>query len=228
VQPEAPRSPWNIALEAILERPELTKSAHRLYLALARSLLGFKKEEERLGEDLLRTRGKLDGRTFERARSELIEAGLLHFEPGSRGAGHRSLYRLLNPALERDLNPAQERGINPAENPAENPALVSLETPRRSGDEVFRRMNEEGSPTTTDPDGSSLGSQAGNSLASVVEIAIRRVWFEYDDAAIIEEIDGLERKSKRGEKVTAAERDRLLELARALREPEPALEESTR
>jgi hypothetical protein len=226
MQPEPlQRSPWNLVLEAVLEHPDLTKSALRLYLVLMRCIVGFRKPEERLGEDLLRREGGFDGRTFERARQELVEVGLLHYEPGSRGAGHRSLYRLINPALERALNPAQERGINPAENPAENPALSVEKTPRQSGDEVLRRMNGEGSPAPTDPDGSSPGSPDGNSLASVAETAIRRVWFEYDDAAIIEEIDGLERKSKRGKKVTVDEREWLLSLARDLREPEPSLEE---
>jgi len=222
MQPEPlQRSPWNLALEAVLEHPDLTKSALRLYLVLMRTILGFRKEEERLGRDLLRSLGRFDGRTFERARQELVEAGLLHFEPGSRGAGHRSLYRLLNAAPERPLNAAPQRHINAAENAAENAALSDRKTPLHSGDEVFRRMNEEGSPAPAGPNGPALGAPGKKPIADLIEIGIRNGWHEYDDEAIVEEIEKVERS--RNEKLTAEARDRLLKLAEALREPEPSL-----
>jgi hypothetical protein len=122
------KSAWNLALEAILSRPHLTLAAHRLYLVLMREILGFRRREDRLGEDLLRRRAQLHGWTFTRARQELIDCGLLRYEPGSKGPGHRSLYRLLLPAEELGIDgagfqlpaqlpaqiPAVERGILPA------------------------------------------------------------------------------------------------------------------
>jgi len=208
-QPE--RSPWNAALEAILEHPELTKGAHRLYLVLLRSLLGFRKQEERFGNNLLRTTGGFDGRTFERVRQELIEAELLHFEPGSRGAGHRSLYRLLLPALERSLNTAEERSIKTAEKTAEKTALVTQEIPRQSGDEVFKKDEVR---TTT----AATGAKTPSRLADVLEVWIRNGAYQYDENGILDEVE--QRERKRGEKLDDQERARLLELAAELRTPE--------
>lgn len=203
------RSPWNAALEAILEHPELTKSAHRLYLVLLRSLLGFRKQEERFGNNLLRSTGGFDGRTFERVRQELIEAELLHFEPGSRGAGHRSLYRLLLPALERSLNTAEERSIKTAEKTAEKTALSVDKRPLSSGDEVVKKDEVRTTAAT--------GAKTPSRLVDGLEVWIRNGAYQYDDAAILDECEQRERRSKHDEKVDEKERARLLELAAELR-----------
>jgi hypothetical protein len=149
----------------------------------------------------------MDGRTFDRARSELVEAGLLQYEPGSRGAGHRSLYRLLLPALERDLIPAEERDLNPAENPAINPALDTEKTPLWSGDEVLKK--EEVRTTAA------AGAKALPRLVDVLEVWIRNGAYQYDRGGILDEIETRERK--RHEKLDEPERDHLLQLASDLR-----------
>lgn len=152
-------SDWNLAAEAMLEH-DLTVAECRLYVALMRELLGWKKREDRLGEHLLRRTAHLDGRSFKRARTRLVDRGLIDFQPGTVGRGHRSLYRLRleNPALQRVLeNPAPERVFgpeNPAEIPAENPALLTDKTPPQSGYALVASSKEqqqtvdlEGEPT---------------------------------------------------------------------------------
>ncbi len=94
--------------------------------------------EERLGEALLRATSRLDGWSFQRARAGLVSKGVLHFESGGGGRGHRSLYA---PNVAPTETPAQERGITeeeptPApepgvgsETPAQTPAHTPAETP---------------------------------------------------------------------------------------------------
>jgi hypothetical protein len=98
-------SDWNRLIDRLLD-VELTVHEHRLALAIARSTLGYRRRSERLGERLLRKRSGIgDGRSFQRARDGLVEAGLLRYEPGRRGPGNRSTYELLLdaelPALTR-------------------------------------------------------------------------------------------------------------------------------
>jgi hypothetical protein len=85
--------------------------------------VGWRQNPARLGEHLLRNVSRLhDGRSFDRAREGLIERGLLHYQPGKRGRGHRSLYELILDPAEK---PADERALaseKPAEKPGEKPA----------------------------------------------------------------------------------------------------------
>ena len=110
-------SDWNAYLERLLAA-KLTVAEYRLALALGRLVLGYRCTERALGEGLIRETADLDGRTFTRARAGLIARGLIVYEPGKRGRGRRSIYRLTfseKPAVERVLEgeekPAVERGI---------------------------------------------------------------------------------------------------------------------
>jgi hypothetical protein len=98
-------SDWNDAIEAMLEH-DLTNAELRLFAALMRELLGWRKREDRLGDRLLRRTARLDGRSFDRARDGLIARGLIDYERGTVGRGHRSLYGLRleeKPAVGRSL-----------------------------------------------------------------------------------------------------------------------------
>lgn len=95
------RSPWNAAIEHALgvagER-RLSASALRLYLAVLRYTLGWNRREASLGRRLLCDAAGMYGRTFERARTELVEAGLVAVDHGAnQGPKTRSSYRLLVP-----------------------------------------------------------------------------------------------------------------------------------
>ena len=141
-------SDWNLAAEAMLEH-DLTVAECRLYAALMRELLGWKKQEDRLGAHLLRRTARLDGRSFERARDRLVDRGLIDFEPGTVGRGHRSFYRLRleNTALQRSLeNPAPERSIDSektAEITAEMTALSVDKRPPQSGHALVASSNKQ-------------------------------------------------------------------------------------
>ena len=111
------RNEWH--RRCLAATPHLTSTAWRLVGALDLCVLGFSKEADHLGEHLLRQEAQLDGRSFARARQELIDRGLLRWEPGTGGRGHRSLYELL---VDGPETPAEERGITPTETPAQTPA----------------------------------------------------------------------------------------------------------
>jgi len=87
-------SAWNRLTERLLDA-ELTVAGYRLALAIARYTIGYPKNDNRVGQKLLRELAQMDGRTFERALDELQEKGLLHHEPGKRGPGNRGLYELM-------------------------------------------------------------------------------------------------------------------------------------
>jgi hypothetical protein len=110
-------SDWNDFLDRKLSL-DLHLEASRLADALARDTLGWNMRENEIGQQLLRDQTRLHGRSFERARDELVKAGLIRFSPGTGGRGHRDHYELL-------LTPAKEREISsktPAERSAETPA----------------------------------------------------------------------------------------------------------
>jgi hypothetical protein len=96
-------SDWNRLLERLLAA-DLTVSEMRLALALARSTLGYRRHSSSLGDRHLRDRAGLHGRSFEKARQGLIGAGLLDYEKGTCGRGHRSRYTLL---LDEKTAPAR-------------------------------------------------------------------------------------------------------------------------
>jgi hypothetical protein len=88
-------SNWNIMIERILAA-DLTLHETRLALAVARSTLGYRTASEAIGERLLQERsGLTDRRSFERARTGLVEKGLLTYTAGRRGRGNRAVYGLL-------------------------------------------------------------------------------------------------------------------------------------
>ena len=81
-------SDWNRLLERILAAsPPLTANEYRLALAIARSTLGFRRRSNDVGEKLLRDLARLDGRSFQRARTGLTEAGLLRYTSDVLPAG---------------------------------------------------------------------------------------------------------------------------------------------
>jgi hypothetical protein len=106
-------SDWNRLLERLLAE-KLTVAEHRLALALARQLLGWKRTEAPLGQALLRNVAGLDGRSFERALAGLIEKRLVNVTGGGPGRGKRATYTLmLDPQT-----PALQRAITDTETPA--------------------------------------------------------------------------------------------------------------
>jgi hypothetical protein len=107
-------SDWNDYLDLLLARDDLGAEEWRLAIALARNMIGYRKREDRLGDDLLRRASGLHGRSLERARTALATKHLIHYEAGTPGRGHRSLYRL---PLEK---PAPPRAL--PEKPAQKPA----------------------------------------------------------------------------------------------------------
>ena len=109
------RSPWNAALEhslAAATEHRLSASALRLHLALLRYTLGWNRREASLGRRLICELSGLHGRTFERARAELVEAGLVHVEHGANeGQNTRSMYALILPSLAgEDVTPVTDDG----------------------------------------------------------------------------------------------------------------------
>lgn len=58
-----------------------------LGIAIMRATLGWNARENRIGNQLLREKTGLDGRSFERARAALIEKELIRYTPGARGRG---------------------------------------------------------------------------------------------------------------------------------------------
>lgn len=129
-------SDWNLFLERALET-RLGVEEYRLYLSIARSTLGFRRRGEYVGDDLLRERSRLHGRSFERARDGLVAKRLIRFERGKPGRGNRGYYELIldeeeeSTADERDLSPhagietpAEKLAESHAESTAERPALT--------------------------------------------------------------------------------------------------------
>ena len=113
-------SDWNRYLDRKLAL-DLRLEAYRLADAIARNTLGWNTRENEIGQHLLRREARLHGRSFERARDELVAAGLVRFTRGTGGRGHRDRYELLldeeTPAVER-----ANRSETPAQTPAQTPA----------------------------------------------------------------------------------------------------------
>jgi len=74
---------------------DLSGEGLRLAFTLQRLLLGYKLTEDGLGIQQLRDVSRLHGRSLERARDELVHAGLIGVTPGSAGRGNATVYRLL-------------------------------------------------------------------------------------------------------------------------------------
>ena len=71
-------SRWNAYLERKLALgPKLKQEHHRLADAIARCTLGWNRASDEIGAALLIEMSGLHGRSFERARKNLIEMGLL-------------------------------------------------------------------------------------------------------------------------------------------------------
>lgn len=120
-------SKWNQWLDRMLAA-DLTENERRLCEALARLLLGWRRNGHGLGERLIRETARLDGRSFARARASLIEKGLLAYTPGKPGRGNRSTYELV---LEE--KPASERAISEPGKPAPQRAKHAERKARAGG-----------------------------------------------------------------------------------------------
>lgn len=130
-------SNWNLFLDRMIDAgPQLTKAEHRLAIVLARHILGYYQTERELGEDLLRSESRLDGRSFGRARDGLVSKRVFDYMPPTNaGRGNRGRYRLVLDPVRRDQeeseSPAGERGITDTETPALARA-IEVETPAQS------------------------------------------------------------------------------------------------
>ncbi len=107
-------SNWNTWMDAICDS-DLTVAEHRLAAALARELLGWRKTFDQIGEKRLRSRARLHGRSFERARGGLVAKGLLRFTAGNPGRAGAGTYELVLSPIE---TPAPQRAIQNQETPA--------------------------------------------------------------------------------------------------------------
>jgi hypothetical protein len=106
------------------------------------------------------------------ARDGLVVKGLLHYEPGTPGRGHRSLYRLLfneqiladERALQDDpVKPARVRAFS-AETPAQKPALERA--CRKQGKSTNPLLDREVSPKAPQADVPGEGGSIDALLAS--------------------------------------------------------------
>lgn len=112
-------SDWNRYLDRKLELRLNLEAAH-LADALAREVLGYNTRRRAIGQRRLRDLTGFHGRSFERAREELVAAGLFGYVPGTGGRGNRDEYVFLP-----DETPAPAREFDretPAQTPAETPA----------------------------------------------------------------------------------------------------------
>jgi hypothetical protein len=106
-----PPSNWNQYLDRLLAE-KLTVAEHRLALALARHLLGWRRTHAPLGRALLREAAGLDGRAFDRAIAGLVAKGLVAATSEGPGRGKRTTYALIltpeNAAPERPFPEAEK------------------------------------------------------------------------------------------------------------------------
>ena len=167
-------SDWNQFIDRGLAE-DLGLEEMRLWLALGRNLLGYRRRADRLGEMLLREASGLHGRSFERARRGLVERGMLRFESGGGGRGRRSLYELL---LDGET-PAEERAYVAGETPAKTPA----NTPARG-----RGRSEQGarkSATTSEPPGSGLAQEASEVASRILAIFNEEAGTDFRDGGYV-------------------------------------------
>jgi hypothetical protein len=127
-------SDWNLYLERKASST-LGLEASRLADAIARYTLGFNTRTNEIGQRLLRDFARLHGMSFERARSELVDTGLVRLTRGSGGRGNRDTYELL---LD-EQTPASERAFAP-ETPAQTPAQTPA--PERARKEKGERQDQ--------------------------------------------------------------------------------------
>jgi hypothetical protein len=173
------KSLWNLYLEAKLAL-DLTIEEGRLADAIARNTLGFRVEGEHLGRQLLRDESRLHGRSLDRARDGLIAKGLLRFDPGEPGRGHRSFYALV---LDPEEKAAQERPIPSEEKAAEKAAQKAAQERPRS--------EERGEDFKT-----SFEGNRGKVLGPVTGEAANESAFLADVEALIREGVLIERRGK--------------------------------
>jgi hypothetical protein len=123
-------SNWNALLERLLAE-KLTPNEYRAALAIARLTLGYRKTGRGLGRKwICETAGGMDGRSFDRARAGLVKKGLLRYEPGSIGKGHRGHYELvLDPSQKAHSDAPFEEAVKGAPRRAK-----SGTSKRRAGD----------------------------------------------------------------------------------------------
>lgn len=151
-------SNWNLLLEQMLAA-DVTQTAYRVWLAIARWTQGYPGNKGYVGRDLLREaagrEGKpLDARSFDRGVAELCEHGLLVVIPGKPGRGNRGHYKLV---LRRGEKAAAPRPFEAVEKVAtqrplakglnrrsQTPETVAAQRPRR-----VRRVKNTGSTSET-------------------------------------------------------------------------------
>lgn len=148
-------SDWNDYCDLLLARDDLGAEEWRFAVGLARSLIGWRTSEERISDRLLMTVcGFRDRRSFVRARDGLVAKGLAHYEPGSPGRGHRSLYRLpLEPRPEphgQEKSARRSAQYEADEKSAQKSAEKSAE--KSAPERARSKQSASSSSTTTRPD----------------------------------------------------------------------------
>ena len=150
-------SRWNRYLDRKRDLGPFTQHEHQLADAIARCTLGWNRESDALGEQLLRDQSRIpDGRSFHKAREGIVAKGLLSYTPPAvRGRGHRGEYELL---LGEDRNTRDTAGDSVEPTPStplethaperEFSAETPVETPA-----VGRGRIEEGVKKKNDDDG---------------------------------------------------------------------------
>lgn len=134
-------SNWNLWVNRLLEQDGMTVAEHRLGLALARLLLGFKASERHVGRKLLRDTSRLDGRTFDRALAALADRGLIHVQPGARGRGNRGHYTLILTTQEKAAPQRPIKGVEKAapQRPKAGPPKRPLSSTEKAAPQRPRR-----------------------------------------------------------------------------------------
>jgi hypothetical protein len=100
-------SDWNLYLDRKLAL-DLDLEASRLADAIARCTLGWNSRINNVSQKFLRELARLHGRSFEHARDDLVEKGLIRVASGGRGRGKRDRYELI---LSGEETPVHDRVV---------------------------------------------------------------------------------------------------------------------
>jgi hypothetical protein len=113
----------------------------------------------------MRESGLLDRRSFTRTRKNLISRGLVVYEAGGPGRGHRSSYELLldppeKSAPERLIEKGAEKGAQKGAPERLRSRDVGKKTRRTSEVDLAREADDDGLVVVADADGDDPGSSA--------------------------------------------------------------------